>query len=209
SALPDGIGTLASFGTDPATHANPARTVTLDGTRTSGVILFDSSANDESYTISQGSGGNLVMDNSTFTASIVSVKGTHIINPAIVLNSELDVEVDAGSLSLNGIVSGPHTITKDGAGTLALSAGNSYGPAAGTVGTTINAGTVTIGSGSSFGAGDVAIAGTSTLQVTARGFTVGHKVKNSTRTTPSPSLPARTRPTTYSSGRSRAGKVNT
>jgi fibronectin-binding autotransporter adhesin len=167
SALPDGIGTTAVFGTDPATHANPARIVTLDGTRTSGVIGFDSSANNESYTISQGSSGNLVMDNSTFTASIIAVKGTHTINPAVTLNSELDVEVDAGSLSLNGIVSGAHTITKDGAGTLSLPAANSYGPAPGTVGTTINAGTVTIGSNSSLGTGDVAIAGNSTLRATA------------------------------------------
>ena len=74
-----------------------------------------------------GSGG-VGIDNQT---------GTNIFNNPITLGTNLTFTVDAGQLTLGGVITGSQSLTKGGAGTLDLSAANGYNGA-----TTISSGTL-------------------------------------------------------------------
>jgi autotransporter-associated beta strand protein len=174
---PNSPGSTATLAGAAATHANLNRTVTLDGTETVGTLIV-ASPNGESYTINQGSGGSLVFDGAGSEAALTISSGTHTINAPMVLNSGLDVTVSSGAtVSLNGNISNgsvSSTLIKDSTGTLVLAGSNSYGPAAGTVGTTINAGTVRFGNNLAFSTGDVSLTASTTLQAGAAGLTVAN-----------------------------------
>jgi autotransporter-associated beta strand protein len=183
SAIPNSVGSSASFSGAAATHNNLARTVTLDGNETVGNVLFDS-PNGESYNISQGTSGSLILSTGTSSMATITVNaGSHQISAPVTLSSSLDITTTgAGSLLISGNVSngtGSNTITKDGTGSLALSGTNAYGPAAGTVGTIINSGTVQIYSSGALSTGDVSITAPLnpvTLQAAAPGLTVGNNI---------------------------------
>ena len=176
--LPNSAGSTATFGGSASTHANLARTITLDQNETVGTLLF-SSPDGESYTINQGTGGgSLILDNSGAGASVL-VSGTHVINAPVSLNSSTDINTaSSSSLTIVGSISnginGAQTITKDGLGTLALSGSNTYGPAAGSIGTTINNGSVQVGSSLAFSTGDVCLSSNATVQATATGLNVAN-----------------------------------
>ena len=59
---------------------------------------------------------------------------------------------------------------------MVLSSANSYGPAAGTVGTTLGGATVQVGNSTSLGAGDVNVTGSSTLQAGAPGVNLANNI---------------------------------
>jgi autotransporter-associated beta strand protein len=99
------------------------RTITLDGSKTVGTMSFDSPF---TYTISAGSGGNIVFNNSGSAARLTSNQGNHTIAVGVQLTSTLAAEVTVGALTIGGVVSGPGGLIKTGAGTLALDAENSY-----------------------------------------------------------------------------------
>jgi fibronectin-binding autotransporter adhesin len=186
--VPNAQFTEAQFGGAAATHNTLSRTVTLDGNQTVGAMNF-SSPNGESYTISQGSGGSLILDNGNTTA-IISASGTHNIDSTvpIQLNSNLNIAptLSSDSIAIAGVISnGPGlgangltsaTLTKTGAGTLILSTANTYGPASGTVGTYLNAGITQVGNDTSLGAGDVAFDGTGTLQAGPGNLTLANNL---------------------------------
>jgi len=99
------------------------RTITLDGSKTAGKLTFDSPF---SYTISAGSGGNLVFDNSGASTTLLSTQGNHTISAGVQLNANLTAAVTAGTFTISGVVSGAGGLVKTGAGTLALTNANTY-----------------------------------------------------------------------------------
>jgi autotransporter-associated beta strand protein len=181
--VPNSVGSLATFAGNAATHANLSRTVTLDGNETVGTMFFDS-PNGESYTISQGSGGSLILNTGTSATAAITVNaGSQAINAPVALSSNLDINTLGTSiLSIGGNVNnatGMNTITKDGTGKLSLSGSNTFGPPAGTVGTIINSGTVQIGNNGAFSTGDVAVTAPVnpvTLQAGANGLAVPNNI---------------------------------
>jgi autotransporter-associated beta strand protein len=138
--VPNAVGASASFRGALTGSGN----IPLDGTKTVGQVVFVNSA--AAYTITQGSGGSLIMDNTggAGTAAISVSAGNHTISAPVVLsnaNTQLFSEVGT-SLTVSGNVSdtGANSgITKVGAGTTLLSGTNTYG---GT--TTVNLGTLDV-----------------------------------------------------------------
>ena len=135
---PIGVGYIATF--DNTGLAATTAAVQLNGGITAGGLVFNTSGG--GYTIGLGGAdGTLTLDNTGVgPASISDNAGTQIIAAPIALNSNLTISVAnaADSLTLSGAVSGTNrTLTKTGAGTLTLSAANSYSG-----GTTVSAGTL-------------------------------------------------------------------
>lgn len=60
------------------------------------------------------------------TTGIVSASGTNTINNQITLASNIGFDVDAGELSIGGVIGGDFHLSKTGTGTLVLNAANTY-----------------------------------------------------------------------------------
>lgn len=162
---PHNAGDTATF----ASAITSSATVTLDQPETVSSVTFSNTA---SYTIA---GTNALTFSSTSGASVNSTLGSHFIAVPVNLATNAGAVVSNGAaLTLSGAVSGTGSLTKNGNGTLVLSASNGYGPAAGTVGTTINAGTVQLGNNAALSTGDVSVAGNSTIQAGAWGLTLAN-----------------------------------
>ena len=163
--VPHAAGDNATLGVSSA-----FRTVTLDANETVGGIQF---TNPNSFAVAN-SGHALKLDNLGFGASLFVSAGTaNAIQTSVALNDNTAVTVGGGnSLAISGIISNSPSVTKalnvNGAGTTILSGANTYGPAAGTVGTTLSGGgTLQVSSSSALGAGDVSVTASSTLQAGA------------------------------------------
>ena len=161
-------GGVPHLAQDAAVFGSTVSPVNLNTAETVGTLLFNQTA---SYTIS---GGNtLTLDNSGGGAAVTVTAGTaNAIQTALALNDNTALTVSGGkSLAISGAVqnaSGARTLIVNGAGTTMLSGANSYGPAAGSVGTTLTGGgTLQVGNDSALGAGDVSVSGNSTLQAGA------------------------------------------
>jgi autotransporter-associated beta strand protein len=104
----------------------------LNTNRTARGILFDSTT--RNYTLSTASSSGLTLDNTANNAAATIVDssvgaGSHAINLGITLNSNLAVLVtnDANTLTIGGAISGSDkSLTKSGAGTLALTDSSTY-----------------------------------------------------------------------------------
>ena len=162
---PQNSGDAATFGTGGVGQA-----VNLNVSETVGGVTFNNAA---SYTIT---GANtLTFNNKGRGAGISVTAGTaNAINTAIALSDTFSATVNPGdSLTLGGIIangSATETLTANGGGTLVLSSANTYGPAAGTVGTVLGGGTLQLGNSSALGAGDVSVTANSTLSAGATGL---------------------------------------
>jgi autotransporter-associated beta strand protein len=163
--VPQAAGDNATLGVSSA-----FRTVTLDANETVGGIQF---TNPNSFTVANN-GYALKLDNSGYGAALYVNAGTsNAIQTSVALNDNAAITVGGGnSLAISGIISNSPSVTKsltvNGAGTTILSGANTYGPAAGTVGTTLSGGgTLQVGSSSALGAGDVSVTASSTLQAGA------------------------------------------
>ena len=171
--IPHAPGDTATLGAGSA-----LRTVTLNANETNGTINF---TNDNSFVIANG-GKVLTMDNSGSGAFINATAGlANGIQTAVTLNDNAMVTVLAGkSLSVSGAIanaSTPKTLTVSGSGTLALSGNNTYGPAAGTTGTTFSGGgTLQVGNNNALGAGDISIPVSGTLQAGASGLSLANNI---------------------------------
>jgi fibronectin-binding autotransporter adhesin len=146
------------------------RTVTLDNNETVGGILF---TNPNSFAVAS-SGYALTLDNAGLGASVTATSGSsNAIQTAVSLNDNSTIAVSSGnSLTISGTISNAPSVIKtlavNGAGTTILSGANTYGPAAGTVGTTLSGGgTLQVGNAGALGAGDVTNNGNVTLQAGA------------------------------------------
>ncbi len=114
-----------------------------------GAIAF---TNASAYTIAQGTGGSLIIDNGGANGSITSNVGSHFITAPVVLNSSVNMSVVnlTDTLTVSGAISGAGNLSMGGLGTLVLSGSNSY---AGT--TSITGGTLELVTGGTLGAGNV------------------------------------------------------
>jgi autotransporter-associated beta strand protein len=133
------------------------RTITLDGSKTVGKMTFDSPFN---YTISAGSGGSIVFNNSASAATLTSSQGNHTISTGVQLTSNLNATISAGTFTISGIVSGAGSLTKSGAGTLALTAVNAY-----TGNTNVQAGTLILSNSTLADAANVLLSTGATLDL--------------------------------------------
>jgi autotransporter-associated beta strand protein len=126
-----GIDGTADF-SQQALAANA--TVTLDGSRTIGYMLFGDTAAAHNWTLSPGTGGALTLQ---VTASSGST-------PTITVNNQM--------ATINVVLAGNQGLVKAGSGTLTLAASNTY-----TGGTSITSGNLAIASDSNLGSGPVTI----------------------------------------------------
>jgi autotransporter-associated beta strand protein len=130
ASIPNGIGASAIFN-GQATALNPDqtanRTITLDGPKTVGSILFNNDLSTFTNTISTGTGGPLTFDATGGGPATINTTGSgtgnNTISVAMVLTDSLSATVDnisatsaAGSLNLTGAISGPGGFAKFGDG---------------------------------------------------------------------------------------------
>ncbi len=126
--VPNGAGVQAILGS----ALTLSSTITLDGARTVGSLIFnDGSAG---YTLSAGSGGMLTLNNAGAASQIVVLAGTHSITaPVEIADGNLTVsESGRGRLLISGNISDDNgaeslTVNGDGSGILVLSGKNTYG----------------------------------------------------------------------------------
>ena len=176
----------ASFGSPPPSGAQAtaifgtgASPVNLDVNETVGTIAFNSST--IPYTISGAH--TLTLDASGSGAAITMATGAAnaTIATPVSLNDGLTATVNAGdTLAINNAISSTSTtktLTANGAGTLALSGNNTYGPSSsGATGTTLSGGgTLQVGNNNALGAGDLSAAG-STIQAGAAGLALANRI---------------------------------
>ncbi len=150
-----GIPTLA-LDTASLTGAIMANsTITLDGNYSVGTLIFDNSSYD--YTVAAGTGGTLTLDvggsdqpapavSPNHTAYIIDSGGTHTISAPVDFNTGTTISVtnSGDALDLTGPISGLGDLKISGNGTVDISGSNSY-----LGGTTVNSGTLVIGSSES------------------------------------------------------------
>lgn len=172
-SVPHLAGDSATLGVGSA-----LRTVTLNANQTVGGITM---SNLNSFVIAN-SGNALTLDN-TGSGAAVNVSGgtANLIQTAIALKDNATITVSSGNaLAITGVISNTSaakSLLFNGAGTNILSAANTYGPAAGSVGTTLTGGGVLkLGNSSALGAGDVNITGNSTVQAGAASLSVGNNL---------------------------------
>jgi alpha-L-rhamnosidase len=171
ATVPQNPGDIANLGTS----ANSA--VTLNQNASVAGIEF---TNASSYTIS---GANtLTLDNKGGGAELLVTGGTaNTIATPVALNDNSTILVSANdSLNISGVVANAPSVTKTlavgGGGTAVLGNANTYGPLAGTVGTTLIGGILQVGNNTSLGAGDVSMAGSGTLQSGASGLNLANNI---------------------------------
>ena len=167
--VPSGPGDTATFGVGTGSGLTM---VTLDAAESVGEITFD---NVNPFDIAPSAPANtLTLNNGSTGASIYVLAGVgNTIGTPVALSDNTTVSVDAGdSLFLTGAIANSPSVTKtliiNGAGTTVLSGANSYGPAAGTTGTTLSGGgTLQVASSSALGAGNLSVTASSALQAGA------------------------------------------
>ena len=172
--VPHSAGDSATFGV-----GQTLQTVAMDANETVGSLAM---TNANSFVIANA-GNTLTFDNAGSGAAILIGAGTtNLIQTSMALNDNLQVSVGGGdTLTISGIVSnGPSvikTLTVNGTGTTVLSGANSYGPSAGSVGTTLSGGgTLQVAGSGALGAGDVNVIASSTLQSGASGLNINNNV---------------------------------
>jgi autotransporter-associated beta strand protein len=151
AGIPNAAGSTATFASSPGITA-PA-TINLNGNETVGNLIFNNSTGNgstppTSYTIAQGSGGSLIIDNSGIQAGITDLNGSHLISAPVIFNSNVLVSVAnlTDAVTLSGAISGNGGLIVAGPGTLVLSGSNTY-----LGGTNISSGTLQVGVGGTAG----------------------------------------------------------
>ncbi|MGJ8695166.1 MAG: beta strand repeat-containing protein [Verrucomicrobiaceae bacterium] len=135
---PNGQGSLASFG-GGGTAITSASTVSLDGDKTVGKLIFDSV---ESFTVVPGSPdtSSITFDVDGAAPILQGISGSHEVAADLVIPAGFQLQAGAGSeLTLSGGISGDGSIDVVDGGVVFLSRANSYRGA-----TTVLSGTLNI-----------------------------------------------------------------
>lgn len=138
---PNTIGAIATFGS-VLTSPNAPATVTVDGGKIVGTIIFDST---EQYILS---GSAITLDNGFGTPLINQVQGSHVIAAPLSLTSaNTNIAAATGTtLTISGNISGASSgITLTDVGTVVLTGANTY------QNTVVNGGNLRIGDGGTTG----------------------------------------------------------
>ena len=122
AGMPDGKAAEANFLSSPSGITSPG-TVTLDGNHTVGQLTFN---NSNSYTIAQGSGGVLSIDDTGDTSGVnplISVQaGNHILAAPLSLANGVAINTANGStLTISSSINGSGGVTVSGGGSVILS----------------------------------------------------------------------------------------
>jgi autotransporter-associated beta strand protein len=158
SGVISGTGSVTKAGSGIVTLSN-SNTYTGSTTVSAGTLNITGTLSD-STAVTVASGATYIVNSSDTVASLAGAGNT-------VLNANLTFG-DANDTTISGILSGPGSIIKAGAGTLILSGTNTYGG-----GTTINAGTLTLAANDVlYNTGAVTVAG-GTLDIASYSDTVG------------------------------------
>jgi fibronectin-binding autotransporter adhesin len=168
-SIPNSDGASAYFG-GGGTPTSAPRTVLLDGNWTIGNLGFNSSS---SFTLESGTPAEsaLTLLSSLFIPTITTVLGSHVVNvPMTVSATEVSVDVqNTATLALNGAISGSATLRKIGTGNLIIGGANTY-----SVGTSIDAGTLTLSGAGTLGNSSAALGvGNATLDLGTTNQTIG------------------------------------
>ena len=156
----NGAGTLSKQG---------AGTLTLGGTNAlSGGIGLDAGV--LAVTSSGALGTGTLSFNTAGTILRAAAGGLSFTN-TIALTAAGTVDTQANTLTLGGIVSGASGLTKQGSGTLVLTAANSYAG-----GTTVSAGTLEVRNSGALGGGGLALTDTTTLRSGAGGLSLANLI---------------------------------
>lgn len=163
--IPDASGDVANF----TFNISASRSITLDGPRTVGSLeIGDSTSSFSGYTLSAGTGGQLVFDNNGSGANLkyspAANTAANTISAPVLLNDNLTINAlpnssaaASPSQSISGLISDgtgtARSITKTGVGYVTLSGANTYRG-----GTTVSAGRIAANNASALGAGDVTVA---------------------------------------------------
>jgi autotransporter-associated beta strand protein len=164
--FPNAQGATANFNLALGAPA----TVTLDGSKTVGAITFLSGAN--GYTIAQGSGGSLILNNGASNSSLLDGAGTHTISAPVTMttNTVIDTAALADSITLSGAVTGGGTLTKTGPGSLALLGSNGF-----TGSVTLSGGTTTFANGG-LGNGNLTMTGSTLVWASGNTQDISNRV---------------------------------
>lgn len=138
TSIPNAVGAAAIFN-GAATGSNPDQTgnrsVTLDGDKTVGSILFNNDLSTFTNSITTGTGGTLVFDAldggpATIHVPVAAGTGNNTISVPTRLDDSLVATVDnvsatsaAGALNLTAAISGPGGFTKNGDGLVTFGTG--------------------------------------------------------------------------------------
>ncbi|MCD8517660.1 MAG: autotransporter-associated beta strand repeat-containing protein, partial [Burkholderiaceae bacterium] len=163
----NGTGTMATQGSNVSlsgiiTGASGVLKKTGDGALTlSGANTYGGGTD-----LAEGSvivGNDDALGAGTLTASGTGVKlqadSSVTLGNLIALSQDLIVDTNSQTLTLDGVASGSGKLIKQGAGTLALNASNTYRG-----GTSVSTGTLALGTGVAAGTGNIAMAANTTLQ---------------------------------------------
>ncbi len=165
ASILSGAGGIAKVGTGALT-LSAANTFTGGATLTAGTLNINnaSAIGTGTFTINGGtidntSGGAIALstNNAQTWASSFTFTGTNNLDlgtGAVALTANPTVTTTGGMLTVGGIISGAHSLTKAGAGALILSGANTY-----STGTTLSAGTLNINNATALGTGTFAING--------------------------------------------------
>ena len=181
SNIADGAGATGNF----LFNITVTRTITIDTSRTLGIMNIGDTNGSNSYTIAAGAGQTLTLDNGGSNAQVnmVSTSANNTISAPVVLNGSLDITnasannltlsggitagtagtktitTSTGTVTSSGIIgdgSGVVAVTQNGPGTLAMgTSANTYSG-----GTTLAGGKITIGgSNTPLGSGSLTLSG--------------------------------------------------
>jgi len=126
AVVPTGATGIAGF----LGKITAARTVTLDGARTIGTIVFD---NANRYTIAPGSSGGLTVGDAANAGTIEVASGSHVISAALTMGGTSEIKVATGqALTLSGIfrIATGQVVTKTGDGSLTIGGSQTHGTGA-------------------------------------------------------------------------------
>ena len=161
--FPQLAGSAAVFG-----FGSSLTTVTLTGPETVGFLSF---TNSNSYVIAGSSALTLNNKGVGVNVNVQAGAANAIQTPLSLGDAASFLLLTNQALAISGTIanaSSPETLTVSGGGALALSGNNTYGPAAGAVGTILGAGgLLQVASPTALGAGDISNASSSTLQAAA------------------------------------------